>query len=136
MHAWFELASKLTFRLDKKLPGIYVFDVEPWSRCDSNIRYSITSTDQMDCPNPHGNEPIVVNGTHLLEFQGQQCGYVPLLTETFGDGAGLSHVGWIVPCGLVCMYKYRSYTVSSTHSLVLQYYKKPKGPTADEERLQ
>ena len=55
----------------------------------------------MDCPNPHGNEPILVNGTHLLEFQGQQCGYVPLLSETIGDGAGLSHVGWSVRACIV-----------------------------------
>ena len=64
------------------------FDAEPWSRCDSKIRYSITSTGRLDCPNPHGNEPIVVNGTHLLEFQGRQCGYVSLLSEIWGKVAG------------------------------------------------
>ena len=65
---------------DRNAPRV-LLDVEPWSRCDSDIRFNITSTGQLHCPNLHGNEPIVLNGTHLVEFQGRQCGYVSLLSE-------------------------------------------------------
>ena len=67
---------------------------EPCSRCDSEIRYHITSTGRVDCPDPHGNESIVVNGTHLLELQGRQCGYVSLLSEILGKGAGGGYLFW------------------------------------------
>ena len=43
----------------------------------------------------------MLNGTHFVEFQGQQCGYVPLLSETCGDGAGLSYLGWFVRACIV-----------------------------------